>query len=472
MDILLTHAYYLFEDPAERRVMKPYPPLGLLYITSHLRSLGFDVGILDSTFMSRADHLREMRAARAPVVGIYVNLMTRANALQLIRVAKEAGATVVLGGPEPVNYAEEYLARGADVVVAGEGELTLTELLPVLRDHGAAALDTVAGIIYRDPCGAIRVTRPREQIKRLDGRPYPARESIDMHRYLDTWRTHHGASSVSLITARGCPYTCRWCSHSVYGFSYRHRSPEDVADELEHIREAYAPDRVWYADDVFSMSRPWLQRFAAELQRRDIRMPFETISREDRLDEETIGLLADLGCYRLWVGAESGSQRVLDAMDRRTDAARMREVIQLLKRHGIRAGTFIMLGYEGERWNDIDSTAEHLRESLPDDLLTTIAYPIKGTPYYEEVRDRIVTTGDWETGSDRQLSVAGRHSRRFYHHAQKWISHEVALSRERSNGDGGYVSLMRNFVQAKKHRAAMHLFRHEKEPDRAPSWVR
>ena len=179
------------------------------------------------------------------------------------------------------------------------------------------------------------------------------------------------------------------------------------------------------------MSRHWLRAFVEELRGRNIHLPFETISREDRLDEEMVGLLAELGCYRLWVGAESGSQRVLDAMDRRTDAKRMREVIDLLKRHGIRTGTFIMLGYEGEGWDDINQTAEHLCASLPDDVLTTLAYPIKGTPYYDDVADRITVKGDWASGSDRDYSVAGRYSRRFYRHAQKWRSARSRGSRTR-----------------------------------------
>ncbi len=180
MDILLTHAYYLYEDPAERKIMKPYPPLGILYIASHLRSLGIDVDVMDSTFMSRAEHLQAIRDKRAPVVGIYVNLMTRVNALQVIREARQAGSKVVLGGPEPVNYVEEYLDRGADVIVAGEGELTLTELIPMLQINDPTALENVAGIIYRDDNGEIRTNNPREQIKPLNGRPYPSRESIAM----------------------------------------------------------------------------------------------------------------------------------------------------------------------------------------------------------------------------------------------------------------------------------------------------
>ena len=463
MDILLTHAYYVYEDPAERRIMKPYPPLGLLYIAAHLQSLDFDVQVIDSTFMSRQEHLESIRSANAPVTGIYVNLMTRSNAIQVIQEARRSGSKVVLGGPEPANYAEEYLNRGADVIVAGEGEVTLTELLPMLNSPDPDGLAHVAGIIYRDASGAVTETAPRQLIKPLDGRPLPARASIDMSKYLDAWKSHHGASSVSLITARGCPYTCRWCSHSVYGFTFRHRSPEDVADELEWIRDTYNPDQVWYADDVFTMSRHWLRSFVEELEHRGLHFPFETISREDRLDEEMVGLLARLGCYRLWVGAESGSQRILDAMDRRTDVTRMREVIEMLKSKGIRTGTFIMLGYEGERWADLDETAKHLRESLPDDVLTTLAYPIKGTPYYEDVADRIISPRDWESGSDRDISVAGRYSRRFYHHAQKWIGSEVKLSRELTNSQRNIAAIAKSFLSAKKHRAAMYMYRSEVE---------
>lgn len=466
MDILLTHAYYLYEDPAERQVMKPYPPLGLLYLTSHLRSLGFDVHIIDSTFMSRAEHLAAVRQARAPVVGVYVNLMTRVNALRVIEEAVDVGSRVVLGGPEPTNYAEEYLDRGADVLVSGEGELTLAELLPLLRGPTLQGLENVAGIIYRDEQGSIKRTVPRPQIKPLDNRPFPARESIDMGQYLDTWRTHHGASSVSLITARGCPYRCRWCSHSVYGFSFRHRSVEDVADELQHIKATYNPDRVWYADDVFTMSRHWLRQFADTLKERGIHFPFETISREDRLNEDTVKTLSEMGCYRLWVGAESGSQRILDAMERRTDAKRMRDVIRLLQDHGIRAGTFIMVGYSGETWDDISQTATHLKSALPDDVLTTLAYPIKGTPYYEDVQDKVVSLKDWDEGSDRDVTILGRGSRRFYRHAQRWIQSEVEFARAIGSRQRSPRKIAKSFLRAKRNRLAMYLTRFEVEDGR------
>ncbi|MCH9695897.1 MAG: B12-binding domain-containing radical SAM protein [Gammaproteobacteria bacterium] len=443
--------------------MKPYPPLGLLYIAAYLRSRGFDVEVLDTTFMRREEHLGQIAARKPPIIGIYANLMTRRNVFRIIDTARAAGSKVVLGGPEPVNYSSEYLRRGADVIVAGEGELTLEALIPAIASGRQERLALVDGIMYKNAEGKTVTTAPREQIKNLDNRPFPARDCIDMQRYLDAWRDHHGASAVSIITARGCPYTCRWCSHSVYGFSYRRRSPGDVADELELIQANYAPDRIWYADDVFAMSRHWLRDFAAELKLRNLHFPFETISREDRLDDEVIDVLASMGCYRLWVGAESGSQKILDAMDRRTDAVRMRSIIRKLQERGIKAGTFIMLGYDGEDWADINATSDHLCAALPDEVLTTLAYPIKGTPFFDNVRQRIIANGDWETGSDRSLSIAGRHSTRFYTHAQKWIRSRVQLSRAMKQGLPGMARVARLYATTQKHRAAMYLTRWQVE---------
>lgn len=463
MSLLLTHGYFLAEDPAERAIMRPYPPLGLLYISSHLKARGVPVRVFDSTFASRSEFEREIATLKPGLVGIYVTLMTRRNVVWMIRMAKAAGATVVLGGPEPVNYAEEYLARGADFIVAGEGEETLAALVTARQRGDGVRYEEIDGLVFRGADGAIVRTRPRVQLPDLDAQPIPDREAIDLELYLDAWHRHHGVRSISVITARGCPYTCRWCSHSVYGFTHRRRSPESVADEIEVLVERYHPDQVWYADDVFTINKRWITRYAAELERRSIRLPFETITREDRLDEAVIEALAAMGCYRLWIGAESGSQKVLDAMDRRTDATRMRSMIRLLRRHGIRAGTFIMLGYEGEAWSDLDATAQHLRESLPDDLLTTVAYPIKGTPYYQDVADKVIASKPWELGSDRDLQVLGRFSARFYGHAQRWLAGELALAREQQRPDRSYLRIAKAATHAKTQRLAMHLRRHERQ---------
>ena len=463
MDILLTHGYFLAEDEAEKRVMKPYPPLGLLYISSHLKAAGLSVDVLDTTFRTLTEAIDALASIRPKLVGVYVNLMTRRNALKLIAKAKELGAIVVLGGPEPANYADEYLARGADIIVSGEGEKTLEALIPHLHRHGLSALDAVAGISFRGDDGGIVSTPARPKIGDLDAQPFPDRQAIDLEQYLSTWQTHHGVRSVSLITARGCPYTCSWCSHSVYGRSHRRRSPENVADEIELIRERYRPDQLWYADDVFTIHAKWLEQFAGELKRRGLRYPFETITREDRLNDKVVRTLAEMGCYRLWIGAESGSQRILDGMDRRTNAVRMRDMIRLVKSNGIRAGTFIMVGYEGETWNDIRLTADHLRDAAPDDVLTTISYPIKGTPYYESVADRIIAPRPWEDSSDRELSIRGRNSRRFYGHAQRWLQAEAELGRIQQVRPKNWRRLMKVKAASAVSRVAMYVSRSEVE---------
>lgn len=464
MDILLSHGYFIAEDRHEQEIMKPYPTLGLLYISSHLKEKGFDVAVYDSTFKNLADFSRYVRLNRPKVVGLYCNLMTKQQILQMMPVCREVGATVILGGPEPVSYAAEYLQAGADIVVAGEGELTLEELLPHLARYGTDDLEKVKGIAFRDGRGQLVRTAPRPQIEDLSGQPWPDRKAIDMDRYLETWKRHHGRSSVSLITARGCPYTCTWCSHTVFGHSHRRRTPEDVADEVAWIKEEYDPDQLWYADDVFTIAHRWFLRYAEELKKRDLRIPFECISRADRLNAEVIDALAEMGCHRLWIGSESGSQRILDAMKRKADAAEVREKTKMLQERGIQVGMFIMLGYIGEEIADIEETVEHLKDANPDVFLTTVAYPIKGTEYYDAVRERVIITLPWDRRTDRDLDVGGRHSPRFYEHATRWLVNEVNLHKAHQAGTGDLLSRAKMYVNARRGRLGMRLTQDQRAP--------
>jgi radical SAM superfamily enzyme YgiQ (UPF0313 family) len=220
---------------------------------------------------------------------------------------------------------------------------------------------------------------------------------------------------------------------------------------------------LWYADDVFTIHPRWLFAYAEELQRRGIRIPFETISREDRLDVQIIRTLAEMGCFRLWIGSESGSQRILDAMQRRTSAARVQQMVPLLRQYGIQAGMFIMLGYEGESIADLEASVEHLKSANPDVFLTTLAYPIKGTPYYDQVAGRVIPLKPWEQGSDRDLTVAGRHSRRFYTFANRWLAGEVAWHQHSQNGLRSYRHMAKAFVNARVGRLGMRLTQGEVE---------
>jgi radical SAM superfamily enzyme YgiQ (UPF0313 family) len=434
MDLLLTHGYFLSEDPKELQVMKPYVPLGILYLTSHLRARRFEVEVFDSTFRDRSDLLRLLETERPAVLGAYANLMTRGSVLQILKSAQNAGWKTVAGGPEPGVYVDEYLAAGADVVVIGEGEITLEELLPILNGGNPEDLHRVRGIAFRGNDGMVHRTPPRPQISDIDGQPWPCREAVSIEQYLETWRRHHHTGSVSIITARGCPYDCRWCSHAVYGKTHRRRNPVLVVDELEAILERYNPDMLWIADDVFTIHHGWLAQFAAEMNRRRIRIPFECISRADRLNAHVADLLAELHCFRICIGSESGSQRVLDAMQRGVTVEQVRTAVEACKARGIQTGMFLMWGYEGEELSDIEATVSHVRYTQPDIFLTTVAYPIGGTPYFADVASRAIDPVPWAESSDRNLRIRGRHSRGFYGNADQLLRAEVELERlSRSN---------------------------------------
>jgi radical SAM superfamily enzyme YgiQ (UPF0313 family) len=451
-DLLLTHGYFLAEDEKERQIMKPYPPLGLLYLSAFMKTRGYSVDIFDSTFAERSG-LIERFASGKGTVGIYTTLMTRRSVLEIVRAAKWNGWSVILGGPESANYTAEYLECGADAIVIGEGELTLAELLPALAERGAHRLHDVPGIAFRDETGAVVQTRERAKLKDLDTLPLPDREAIDHQLYLDAWKTHHGASSINLITARGCPYRCNWCSHAVYGYTHRRRSPAAVADEMQWIVARYDPDQVWYADDVFTISHPWLAAYATELDRRGIHKPFETITRADRLQsEQSVELLRKLGCYRIWIGSESGSQKILDGMERGVTVEQVRRSTKLAQAHGIQVGMFLMWGYEGEEIDDIAATVEHVKQSNPDVFLTTVSYPIKGTGYFAKVRDKVELPVAWAEGSDRDYAVAGRRGKEYYKLADRWLRSEVEASRIETRDPARAAELMSAARQA---RAAM-----------------
>lgn len=428
-DLLLTHGYFLFEDEKEMQIMRPYPTLGLLYVSAWLRRAGFDVEIFDSTFLSRRELFE--RLARGPgVIGIYTNLITRGAVLAITAEAKKQGWTVVLGGPESANYPAEYLGSGADVVVVGEGETTMEELLPALAAKGPHRLHGIAGTVFRDETGAVIANPERARIANLDSIPWPDRARIDQARYVNVWREKHGAGSVNLITARGCPYKCNWCSHAVFGYTHRRRSSLDCADELEHILETWRPDQVWYSDDVFTISHRWLFDYAKELKRRNLRAPFETISRADRMmKDEVLETLAQMGCYRIWIGSESGSQRILDSMERRVKVEQVIWAAQAAKRYGIQVGMFLMWGYPGEQIEDIAATVDLVKKCQPEIHLTTVAYPIKNTGYFQKVSDRVVLDKTWAIATDRDHRIRGRHSRAYYKHADSWLNNEVEGAR-------------------------------------------
>jgi len=429
-DIVLTHGCIIADDEKERQIMAPYPPLGLLYVAAYLKREGFAVEVLDPTLSSRSELEEQLGQMSPSVIGFYTTFLTRSSVLRIAGVAGELGWVVVVGGPDANAHAEEYLDHGAHVVVYGEGERTMTEVLEVLGDRGREGvqrLEGVAGTVHRNPSGRIIRNQPRELIKNLDDLPWPDRESVDIPAYLSAWREHHGSGPVSMITARGCAFRCDWCSHAVYGQSHRRRSPEACADEVEWLLATYLPDRIWYADDVFTIHHGWLETYASELAARHLKVPFETITRADRMMEPSVvKTLASMGCERLWIGAESGSERLLRDMKRGVTPEQVIQASTMAHEHGIEVGLFLMWGYENEELSDIEATIDMVCRARPDIFLTTLVYPIKGTGYWNKVRDRIVNPKPWAETSDRENRVLGQPDREYYRLADSWLRASVA----------------------------------------------
>lgn len=426
MNVLLTHGYFLYEDEKEKEIMRPYPPLGILYIAAWLEREGISNAVFDTTFSSKQALFEALRENPPGALGIYVNLMTKLNVLDIITFAKEhcPGTHIFVGGPDVRYNAEALLRHGAHYVVIGEGEETTQELVQAL-EAGQEDMSTISGLAYIDSDGAYRENAERTKIRDINDLPFPAREKINIQAYFDAWREHHGESAMTVSTMRGCPYTCKWCSRAVYGLSYRRRSPELVADELAMIQEHFAPDMLWFVDDVFTVNPRWMREFKEALDARQLSVRYECITRADRMNEEMIQLLKDTGCARVWIGAESGSQKVIDLMDRRVKVEQVRDMIQRAQEEGIQAGTFIMLGYPGETEEDIHETVHHLKVSNPDHFTITVAYPIRGTELYEETEELQTKSPDWSVSTDRDIDFERSYPRHYYPYAVAYVIAEV-----------------------------------------------
>ncbi|MGE5399631.1 MAG: B12-binding domain-containing radical SAM protein [Ignavibacteriales bacterium] len=436
MKIVLTHGYFLEEDVKEKNIMRPYPPLGILSLSAYLENKGMNNEVIDTTFSSFTILLNRLNELRPKYIGIYVNLITKLNVLKIIRWIKEdqelKDSTIILGGPDVRYNARDYLRRGADYLVLGEGEETIYELITTIELKGCPKTEEISGIAFLNETGELVLSPDRAQISNMDELPFPDRSKIDMHKYLSVWKLHHGINAVSVSTMRGCPYTCKWCSRAVYGMSYRRRSPANVADELEVIIRNYDPDTIWFVDDVFTISHKWLEGFTSELERRKLKLSYECITRADRMNESVVSMLKNSGCYKVWIGAESGSQRVIDLMDRRVNVLQVREMIKLVKQYGIEAGTFIMLGYPGETEDDIEETILHLKEALPDYCTFTVAYPIKGTDLFLEVEDNMSGIYSFENNTDRDYDFMRTYNRDYYGYAVQRVYSEYNLHKLRS----------------------------------------
>lgn len=460
VDVLLTHSYHLYYDRKQVRKMQPYPPLGTLYAAALLRQKGFSVALFDSMLENPEEGFPEAVARTKPqVVAIYEDnfnflskmCLTRMRqiAFGMIDVARAFGSKVVVNGSDASDHMPEYLERGADFVLLGEAEWTLLELVEFLvAGSGRNAVDT-AGLAYFDTRTKSTVrTPPRPLMRQLDLLPIPSRDLVDIERYRNVWKQSHGFFALNLVASRGCPYRCNWCAKPIYGDTFHVRSPESVAVEMLDLRETFGADFLWFADDLFGIQSDWVQDLAKQVECRSAAVPFKMQSRVDLMREDTISALRRAGCSEVWMGVESGSQKILDAMDKGTSVAQIVHARDGLKRSGIRACFFLQFGYPGETWNDIQKTIQLIRETRPDDIGVSVSYPLPGTKFYERVHEELGDKSNWLDSEDLSMMFKGAYSSEFYRalhdalHAElkSWNSAEPWPFQFRESSEAGYES--------------------------------
>ncbi len=444
--VLLGHSYYLRYDEKQVRKMKPYPPLSTLTAASVVRARGFKIRFFDAMLASGVEAFyAALEDTRPSIVGILednFNFLTkmctvrmREACFDMIRAAKAQGCRVAVNGSDATDQPARYLRAGADAVIAGEPDFTFAELVERWSAHRDPSLLDIPGLVLPnengpstgDGAGQVRYTPTRPFIDNLDALPLPAWDLVDVERYRDAWTRAHGLFSWSVVTSRGCPYHCNWCAKPVFGTRYTQRGPADVAEELLRLRDEVSPDRIWVADDIFGLTARWIEEFSKGVVARDAMTPFVMQSRVNLMTPRVCAALAAAGAAEVWLGVESGSQRILDAMDKGTKIEQVRTATRNLRAHGIRSCWFIQLGYRGEGWDDILSTRDLIRRERPDDIGVSVSYPLPGTKFYDTVKEGLGGKTHWYDSDDLAMMFQGQYETSFYKMIRDVLHDEVCF---------------------------------------------
>jgi radical SAM superfamily enzyme YgiQ (UPF0313 family) len=438
--VLLGQSYYLRFDPKLWAAMQPYPPLGTLYAASYLRNRGYEVGLFDAMLAESETEWDAALERHAPRVAVlyednfnYLSKMCllrmRQAALTMLGMARARGCLVIAAGSDATDHAAAYLEAGADYVLLGEGEETLGDLLDhLLRGEGESP-DSMLGVAFQRDGEVVHNPR-RPDLKTLDALPFPAWDLVDIPRYQRVWHACHGYYSMNVATSRGCPYHCNWCAKPIWGQRYHVRSPENVAAEIAWLKRTYRPDHVWFVDDIFGLRPGWVEQFADVIEQYDARVPFKSLQRVDLvLKGNTVAALKRAGAHRVWVGAESGSQKILDAMEKGTQVEHIYEAARRLHEVGIEVGFFLQFGYPGETREDIERTLQMVRDCRPDDIGMSVSYPLPGTRFFAAVQHELGVKQNWNDSDDLAMLYHGPFSTAFYRLLHRVLHREFRARR-------------------------------------------
>jgi anaerobic magnesium-protoporphyrin IX monomethyl ester cyclase len=435
MKILFTHSYFLHFDNKQLKTKTPFPPLATLYAASVLRENGFNVKLADLQFSSSADdikqHLENFKPDAFVIYDDSFNYLTkmcltnmREAAFKMQKIAREYNIPVIVSSSDATDHLEKYFSSGADYIIIGEAEQTLLELLNALKKENVPDVSSINGLAFTSE-NEIKKTPARLVLKDLDELPLPAWDLVDIAPYKKTWLEGHGYFSINFVTTRGCPYKCNWCAKPVYGNRYNSHSPKSVAKQIKTLQAKFGFTHIWFADDIFGLKPNWLKEFNEAIKELQVKIKYKIQSRADLLlEDENIKYLAESGCDEVWMGAESGSQKVLDAMDKGTTIEQIKEATLLLKKHKIKPCFFLQFGYSGELMTDIEKTILLVDELKPYDIGISVSYPLPGTKFHERVKKDLIEKQNWKDSDDLHLMFNSSYKADFYRYLQRFVHYK------------------------------------------------
>jgi len=423
--ILVTHSYFLRFDKKQWIQRKPYPPLATLIAIACLRDQGHEVEFIDANFLVSPDEVIQRLKYMSPDLFLiyddgfnYLTKMCLTNmreaAFDMLRQAHALGIDALVSSSDSTDHYQQYLQEGATAVMLGEAEQTLLEFT------SGKPIAEIKGLVHKPYEDCIH-NGSRKVNTHLDELPFPAWEVLDVNPYQLAW-SKHGYFSINVATTRGCPFKCNWCAKPIYGNRYNSHSPKYITALIQDIKTHFDFDHIWFCDDIFGLKPGWVQSFSEEMISTDLKISYKIQSRADLLVvDNTVKALAQSGCEEVWIGAESGSQKILDAMDKGTTVEQIEESTVLMKAHGIKPCLFLQFGYLGETYADIKKTIAMVQRLKPHDIGVSVSYPLPGTSFYEKVKHELVQKKNWEDSDELLLMYKGEYSPDFYKALHRYI---------------------------------------------------
>jgi anaerobic magnesium-protoporphyrin IX monomethyl ester cyclase len=441
MRILIGQSYFRVLDVKELERRMPYPPLGALYAATILKQMGHEIIFYDAILSESPDDFNfKIKEIRPDLLLIYddeFNYLTkmclsnmRDAAVSFIKTAKSSGIPAIIYSSDATDFSQFYLDAGVDAIIYGEAEKTIQEVIDAFDKNSFYQKRlNIDGLIFSDK-NSVHKTRNRTLLDNLDSLPFPNYSFVEIDRYKKIWYENHGYYSLNISTTRGCPYKCNWCAKPLYGKIYNSRSPENAAAQIKELKEKYSIDHLWITDDIFGLKTNWIKNFSEELDRLKIKIPYKCLSRPDLLLKgDTIKYLKNSGCEIIWIGAESGSQKILDAMDKGTEVEQIYEAAKKVKKNGMEIAFFIQFGYTGENWGDIRKTRKMISDCIPDDIGISVSYPLPGTVFYARVKEEMKNKTNWTDSDDLDMMFSGTYEKSFYKILHHFVHTEYRINK-------------------------------------------